>query len=585
MRSRLAALSGLWTPNLALQLGIGLSLAILPLGFVSVYQTYKVLEERQALSETALLEQTQQAVSESRDIIQSALSTAETLAITVSVFDTEEETCDAVMARVVEESPIYSFAGFVDDTLSLVCASNGGRQDLSNLASIRSELTGRRTEILMHPLEFIGGIATVSVAVPVFAAGQFRGTVWIAVPISALNDQLSTVVPDVDLVLFQSEGEIVATAEFSDFRRSVLPASHGLEDLADSGRQTFRDVNQDGITRDFAVVPIVGDRVLALGSWEPRHKSGWLPGYEGTFALYLPLAMWVITIIVAYIGVNHLVIRHVRRLRSWMRLYAAGRGGLDKARLDNAPEELEVVAEAFRAMTRRLSEQERRLEEDLNEKTVLLREVHHRVKNNLQLISSMLNMQIRATGSLEAKHLLRRVQDRVMALSAIHRYLYLARKLSLVRADTLLEDIIQQLVIVGTLDDRGRQIAVTTAMEPVEISPDQSVPLSLLTTEAAINAVKYCGMSRGTDAWINIALKSVSEDSFCLSVVNSRAPDGHTAQEAEVTPIDGSGLGSKLIESFVAQLNGTLEISPQPDRYELHVVFPMTWPTQDEDDA
>ena len=74
MRSRLAALSGLWTPNLALQLGIGLSLAILPLGFVSVYQTYKVLEERQALSETALLEQTQQAVSESRDIIQSAPS-------------------------------------------------------------------------------------------------------------------------------------------------------------------------------------------------------------------------------------------------------------------------------------------------------------------------------------------------------------------------------------------------------------------------------------------------------------------------------------------------------------------------------
>ena len=165
----------------------------------------------------------------------------------------------------------------------------------------------------------------------------------------------------------------------------------------------------------------------------------------------------------------------------------------------------------------------------------------------MQLISSMLNMQIRATGSLEAKHLLRRVQDRVMALSAIHRYLYLARKLSLVRADTLLEDIIQQLVIVGTLDDRGRQIAVTTALEPVEISPDQSVPLSLLTTEAAINAVKYCGMSRGTDAWINIALKAVSENSFCLSVVNSRAPDGHVAEEAEVTPIDGSGLGSKLI--------------------------------------
>jgi two-component sensor histidine kinase len=581
MKMRLAALRGLWTPNLALQLGIGLSLAILPLGFVSVYQTHKVLEERQALSGTALLEQTQQAVSESRDIIQSALSTAETLAITVPVFDLAEGTCDAVMARVVEENPIYSFAGFVDADLDLICASNGRQQDLSNLDSIRSVLTSRQTEILMHPLEFIGGIATVSVAVPVFADGALRGTVWVAVPIAALNKQLSKVAPDVDLVLFQSQGEIVATAEFSDFRRSVLPASHGLRGLAEVGRQTFRDVNQDGNTRDFAVVPIVSDKVLALGSWEPRNRSGFLPGYEGTLALYLPLAMWVITIMVAYVGVNHLVVRHVRRLRSWMRLYAAGRGDLDTARLDKAPEELEVVAEAFRAMTRRLSEQERRLEEDLHEKTVLLREVHHRVKNNLQLISSMLNMQIRATGSEEAKHLLRRVQDRVMALSAIHRYLYLARKLSLVRADTLLEDIIQQLVIVGTLDDSGRQITVTTALEPVEISPDQSVPLSLLTTEAAINAVKYCG----TDAWINIALKAVSEDSFCLSVVNSRAPDGQVGDDAEGASIDGSGLGSKLIESFVSQLNGTLEIDTQPDRYELHVVFPMTWPVPEEEES
>jgi two-component sensor histidine kinase len=357
-----------------------------------------------------------------------------------------------------------------------------------------------------------------------------------------------------------------------------------LRDLAEVGRQTFRDVNQEGNTRDFAVVPIVKDKVLALGSWEPRHGSGVLPGHDGAFALYLPLVMWVISILVAYVGVNHLVVRHVHRLRSWMRLYAAGRSDLDKARLEKAPEELEVVAESFRAMTRRLSEQERRLEEDLNEKTVLLREVHHRVKNNLQLISSMLSMQIRATGSPEARHLLRRVQDRVMALSAIHRYLYLARKLSLVRADKLLEDIIQQLVIVGTLDESGRQIKVTTALEPVEISPDQSVPLSLLTTEAAINAVKYCGMTSGAEAWINIALKAVSKDSFCLSVVNSRVPEGQ-ADAAGETPIDGSGLGSKLIESFVSQLNGTLEIDTPPDRYELHVVFPRAWPTPEKDES
>ena len=92
-------------------------------------------------------------------------------------------------------------------------------------------------------------------------------------------------------------------------------------------------------------------------------------------------------------------------------------------------------------------------------------------------------------------------------------------------------------------------------------------------------------MSSGSDAWINIALKAVSEDSFCLSVVNSRAPEQEPEAEAGDASMAGSGLGSKLIESFVAQLNGTLEIDAQPDRYELHVVFPMTWPTPDEDEG
>jgi two-component sensor histidine kinase len=313
----------------------------------------------------------------------------------------------------------------------------------------------------------------------------------------------------------------------------------------------------------------------------PQGRGIQMPIFEQALALYFPFAMWAITIGVAYVGVHRLVIRHVRRLRSWMRLYASGGyDDLGAARLDDAPEELEVMADAFRAMTRRLSEQDRRREEDLQEKTVLLREVHHRVKNNLQLISSMMNMQIRATDSAEAQRLLRRVQDRVMALSAIHRYLYLARKLSMLRADKLLEDIIQQLVIVGTLDDSGQQIKVATDLDPVEINPDQSVPLSLLATEAAMNAVKYCGVNAEGEAWIHIALKSQGDGNLCLSIVNSRAGNENDSATDDAS---STGLGSRLIKSFATQLNGTLETEDLPERFELHVVFPMTWHEEQEE--
>ena len=429
----------------------------------------------------------------------------------------------------------------------------------------------------MQPLEFLGGVATLSVTVPVIAEGRRRGTIWIAVPLTALNDALSAASDEVDLVLFQTDGDLIATGDFGDDRRSVLPENRLLSDLADAGRTSFRGRNRDGVPRDFAVSPIVEGRVLVLGSWEPQHRGIVLPAYEEALALYFPLAIWIIAIGVAYVGVHRLVIRHVRRLRLWMRQYASGQIDLDAAQLDNAPEELEVVAEAFRAMTRRLSEQDRRREEDIEEKTVLLREVHHRVKNNLQLISSIINVQVRATQISEARRILRQVQDRVLALSAIHRYLYLARKLSMVRADELLQELIRQLVTVGTLDETDHRIHLATDIDPVEITPDQSVPLSLLATEAAMNAVKYCGIE-GTDRpWINIALKTVGEGKLCLSVVNSRRDaDEDTADTEDDASPDGSGLGSRLIESFVMQLDGTIDVDVLPERYELHVTFPIT---------
>ncbi|WP_323766153.1 sensor histidine kinase [Marinovum sp.] len=566
-------------PGLALQLAFVLSLAILPLGLISVYQTYKLIEERQSLSGSALLEETQQAVSVARNVISAAASTAETLSVTMPAVRDTPETCEAVLARIVRQNRDFIFAGYVDNRMGLMCSSDSSL-DLSGIDALEVELLNPAPGLFVRSLDFLAGRATLNVTVPVMENGVFRGTVWVAVPLVDLNAALTRAAPDVDLALFRPGGEVLATEEFTDDRRSMLPVETTLDTLAVFGRHTFRGYNRAGQLRDFAVAPIVEEEVFVLGSWAPRHQGLLVTSYAETLALYFPIFIWMIAIAVAYVGVHRLVIRHIRRLRSWMRLYAQGQTDFANAKLDNPPLEVEFVAEAFRAMTERLSEQDRRRQEDLEEKTVLLREVHHRVKNNLQLIASMMNMQIRATSNPGAKHLLRRVQDRVMALSAIHRYLYMARKLSMVRADKLLDDIIEQQVALGSLEEAGHRIAVSTKLDPIEITPDQSVPLSLLVAEASINAVKHCDVDKSPNgAWINIALQEAEPGVISLSVVNSRVrADGEERDQPE-----GTGLGSRLIETFVIQLNGTLETAEENDRFELHVTFPLAWPQEADD--
>lgn len=106
------------------------------------------------------------------------------------------------------------------------------------------------------------------------------------------------------------------------------------------------------------------------------------------------------------------------------------------------------------------------------------------------------------------------------------------------------------------------------------------MPLSLLVAEAAINAVKHCNIDKDRDgAWINIALHEVDPGIISLSVVNSCVKQ----DESRVQP-EGTGLGSRLIETFVIQLNGSLETIEEDNRFELHVTFPLAWPKDDDPD-
>ena len=203
------------------------------------------------------------------------------------------------------------------------------------------------------------------------------------------------------------------------------------------------------------------------------------------------------------------------------------------------------------------------MEEAVAEKTVLLKEVHHRVKNNLQLIASIINMQSRVIDDPDARRVLRSVQDRVAALATIYRNLYQAEHLDAVEAGQLIRDIINQMVSASV--PPGGNLRIQMNIETLILLPDQAVPLSLLATEAFTNALKYAGTSSGEEGpWVRISLTSPEPGRGVLEIANSI---DQTDQSG------GTGLGSQLIEAFTTQLEGQSTTGIRDNSFVLRLEF------------
>ena len=276
------------------------------------------------------------------------------------------------------------------------------------------------------------------------------------------------------------------------------------------------------------------------------------------------MALWLVSLAVAYFAVFRMVLRHISVLRSQMRRFAIGNRSEPPPVLTDAPTEICDVSQTFHNMARILIRDEEAMEEAVAEKTVLLKEVHHRVKNNLQLIASIINMQSRVIDDPDAKRVLRSVQDRVAALATIYRNLYQAEHLDAVEAGRLIQDIVNQMVSASM--EPGSGLRIETQIETLVLLPDQAVPLSLLATEAFTNALKYAGKPPGAErAWVRVQLHRDEDGCAVMTIENSL---GRPLNELE-----GTGLGSQLIEAFAMQLDTDTEVTTEGNIFRLHLRF------------
>ena len=569
---------GRWRERLAFTRGLGfrlallLSVAILPIGLISLSQTLDLSREATRTAEQALLGRTAAAAAGERALLQTALGSADALgtAVLETMATGSVRNCMDMMTGFVNRSSIYSFAGFVQLDGHSPCNSSGDPQDLTRSGGYQLFLREPGTHIFATTHAQVTGDSVVFIQQPVYDQASLIGYVALAITHDLLRSTHGAALEQAEdrLLTFSGSGDVLSyyTADHAA-SASLLPADISLAELARGPQTTFHATSSDGQERVFSVVPIVPGLAYALGSYA-LGDSG-IAGFRlaNVSAILFTLALFLVSLAVAYYAVDHLVLRHVRELRGQMRRFAVGDRSQVPRVMREAPTEIADVSQTFQNMARILMRDEEELERAVTEKTVLLKEVHHRVRNNLQLIASIISMQNRLLADPEAKAVLRSVQDRVASLATIYRNLYQAEHLDAVEAGRLIGDIVQQMLVTSGMT--AGQLAVETAIMPLTLQPDQAVPLSLLATEGFTNAIKYSGTPEGAAGpWVRVALQPDGADHVVLDIANSLGPADPARPGSEST-----GLGSQLIEAFATQLNGEAEVLRDAVSHRLRVRF------------
>ena len=207
---------------------------------------------------------------------------------------------------------------------------------------------------------------------------------------------------------------------------------------------------------------------------------------------------------------------------------------------------------------------EDRLQASLREKEILLQEIHHRVKNNMQVISSLLNLQSKHLTDPVAVEMFRECQHRIRTMALVHESLYKSSDLSKIEFGSYLRSLASHLLHFNEVDTR--RIRLETALEEVYLDIQTAIPSGLIANELLSNAMKHAfpGKRSGT---IELALRPLPEGSYLLSVKDDGIgfPEGIDARKTE-------SLGLQIVSSLIDQVDGRLEILRE-NGTEFRVVF------------
>ncbi len=206
------------------------------------------------------------------------------------------------------------------------------------------------------------------------------------------------------------------------------------------------------------------------------------------------------------------------------------------------------------------------LRASLEEKTVLLKEVHHRVKNNLQIISSLLELQSDFITDDESRRFIRESQNRIGAMAMVHEKLYQSENFAFVNLGDYVESLTQYLF--STFVKDRESIGLTVAVEDVHLAIDEAIPCGLIVNELVSNALKHA-FPKGVEGEIAVRCRSGKDGCVTVTVSDTGIglPAGFAIENTE-------SLGLQLVTMLVKQLRGAMRIVTEKGGTTVIISFP-----------
>ena len=213
---------------------------------------------------------------------------------------------------------------------------------------------------------------------------------------------------------------------------------------------------------------------------------------------------------------------------------------------------------------------ERRQAEDvikrsLEEKEVMLKEIHHRVKNNMQVISSLLSLQAKGVADSTVKAMLEESRNRVSSMSLVHEKLYQSKDLAYID----FKDYLQSLVAGIANTYKRHDVVISVDMEPVALDVNVGIPCGLIVNELVSNSLKHA-FPDGRKGTISLGINKNSEGNYVLFVA-----DNGIGLPGEVDFRNTSTLGLQLVKVLTGQIHGTIELSRE-EGTRFSITFPGT---------